>query len=100
MTTLSIPCPVPPQYTGPGLPGVPGAPAQVPATVDPANLWRYEAARVLHLSRPRSLLEIPARGQTVNSTPAPACHPAQVHRDEASDTLFLTRAQTLCHFRG
>nr|CCO13706.1 alternative protein CFP [Homo sapiens] len=49
-------------HTGPGPPGAPGPPAQPPATVDPTNLRRHEAASVLHLSPPRNLLGSPARG--------------------------------------
>ncbi|ELK17035.1 hypothetical protein PAL_GLEAN10003169 [Pteropus alecto] len=66
--------------------------------VDPVRLWRDEAARVLHLSPPRILLGSRAQGQPMSSGAAVACHPAQVHRDEASDTLLLIRAQMLYHF--
>lgn len=62
---------------GPGLLGAPGAPAQAPATVDPVQLWRDEAAHALHLSPPHSLLGIPAQGHPMSSGSAPACHLAQ-----------------------
>lgn len=101
VTTLGIsPSPTPSQHTGPGLLGVPGAPAKAPAKVDPANLWRDENARAQHLSLPRSLPGIPAQGQPMTSGCAAACHPAQVLGDEASDPLLLTEAQMLYHFRG
>ena len=87
--TWHLPTPTPSQHTGPGLLGAPGAPAQAPATVDPRHLRRDEAAHALHLSPPRSLLGIPAQGHPLSSGPAPACHPAQVLGDEASDTLLL-----------
>ena len=85
---------------GPGLLGAPGALAQAPAMVDPTCLWKDEAARVLHLSPPRSPLGSRAQSQPMSSEPAVACHPAQVHRDKASDALLLIWAQMLCHFMG
>lgn len=98
--TWHPPMPIPPQHTGPGLLGAPGVPARAPATVEPARLRRDEAARVLHLSPPSNLPGSLAQGQPMSNGPAPACHPAQVHRGEASDTLLLIQAQMLCHFRG
>lgn len=80
--TWYLPTPTPSQHTGPGLLGAPGAPAQAPATVDPMQLWRDEAAHALHLSPPHSLLGIPAQGQPMSSGPALACHLAQVLENE------------------
>lgn len=65
------------QHMGPGLLGAPGAPARAPAKVDPAHLWRDEAARVLHLNPPQILLGSHAKGQPMSREAAVACHPAQ-----------------------
>jgi hypothetical protein len=72
---------------GRGLPGAPGAPAQVPAMVDPKSLRRPAAASVLHQSPPSNLPGSHVLDQPMNSGAALLCHPAQVCRDEAAHTL-------------